>query len=71
MTVFQVQEILQNALQMLPDTSDLDSKLSINTEGMEIDNDLSAEQQAVDPCSPSDRIMCKVIDDMLLSNGLY
>ncbi|XP_011498363.1 PREDICTED: mediator of RNA polymerase II transcription subunit 7 [Ceratosolen solmsi marchali] len=66
-----VQEILQNALQMLPDTSDLDSKLSINIEGMEIDSDLSAEQHAVDPCSQSDRIMCKVIDDMLLSNGLY
>ncbi|XP_016839116.1 mediator of RNA polymerase II transcription subunit 7 [Nasonia vitripennis] len=66
-----VQEILQNALQSLPDTSDLDSKFSVNTEGMEIDNDMSAEQQAVDPCSPSDRIMCKVIDDMLLSNGLY
>ena len=56
---------------MLPDTSDLDSKLSVNTEDMEIDSELSAEQQAIDPCSPSDRIMCKVIDDMLMSNGLY
>ena len=56
---------------MLPDASDLDSKLSINTEGMEIDNDASSEQQTVDPCCPSDRIMCKVIDDMLVSNGLY
>lgn len=62
---------MQNALQMLPDTSDLDSKLSNNAEDMEIDNELSGEQQAVDTCSPSDRIMCKVIDDMLLSNGLY
>jgi mediator of RNA polymerase II transcription subunit 7 len=70
MNFFQVQKILQNALQMLPDTSDFDSKHSVNIEGMEIDSDMNAEQHAVDPCSPSDRIMCKVIDDML-SNGLY
>ncbi|XP_058804521.1 mediator of RNA polymerase II transcription subunit 7 [Phymastichus coffea] len=66
-----VQEILQNALQQLPDTSELETKLSAQTEDMEIDNDSSAEQQAVDPCSPRDRIMCKVIDDMLMLNTLY
>ena len=57
---------------MLPDTSDLDSKLSeVYTESMKIDSELSVEQQATDPCSPSDRVMCKEIDDMLMSNGLY
>ncbi|KAJ8676375.1 hypothetical protein QAD02_012162 [Eretmocerus hayati] len=66
-----VQEILQNALQMLPDTSELDTKLSMSTEGMEMDIDSNAEQSTTDPCSPSDRIMCKVIDDMLLSNNLF
>ncbi|XP_014214834.1 mediator of RNA polymerase II transcription subunit 7 [Copidosoma floridanum] len=66
-----VQVILQTALQSLPDASDLDSKFSVNVEGMEIDSISSAEQQALDPCSSSDRIMCKVIDDMLLSNSLH
>lgn len=68
--LFQVQEILQHALQMLPDT-ELDSKLAINTDAMESVDNLGSEQQSQDPCSPSDRIMCKVIDDMLSSNGLF
>ncbi|XP_077280296.1 mediator complex subunit 7 isoform X2 [Temnothorax americanus] len=55
---------------MLPDT-ELDSKLAINTEAMESVDSLGFEQQSQDPCSPSDRIMCKVIDDMLSSNGLF
>ncbi|KYN15152.1 Mediator of RNA polymerase II transcription subunit 7 [Trachymyrmex cornetzi] len=66
-----VQEILQHALQMLPDTSELDSKLAINTDAMESVDNLGFEQQTQDPCSSSDRIMCKVIDDMLSSNGLF
>lgn len=63
-----VQEILQHALQMLPDTSELDSKLAINTEAMECTDSLNAENQNIDPCSSSDRIMCKMIDDIILSN---
>ncbi|XP_057339635.1 mediator of RNA polymerase II transcription subunit 7 [Microplitis mediator] len=63
-----VQEILQHALQMLPDTSELDCKLSINTETMECSDNLNSEQQNPDPCSPNDRIMCKMIDDMMTSN---
>ncbi|KAG7207833.1 hypothetical protein KM043_009434 [Ampulex compressa] len=66
-----VQEILQHALQMLPDTSELDSKLAINIDAMESVDALGFEQQSPDPCSPSDRIMCKVIDDMIASNGLF
>ncbi|KYN00912.1 Mediator of RNA polymerase II transcription subunit 7 [Cyphomyrmex costatus] len=66
-----VQEILQHALQMLPDTSELDSKLAINTDAIESIDNLGFEQQTQDPCSSSDRIMCKVIDDMLSSNGLF
>ncbi|XP_012229539.1 mediator of RNA polymerase II transcription subunit 7 [Linepithema humile] len=65
-----VQEILQHALQMLPDT-ELDSKLAINTDAMESADNLGLEQQNQDPCSPSDRIMCKAIDDMISSNGLF
>lgn len=55
---------------MLPDT-DLDSKLAINTDALESADNLGFEQQTQDPCSPSDRIMCKVIDDMISSNGLF
>jgi len=65
-----VQEILQHALQMLPDTSDMDCKLSINTEPMETTDDFSSEQQSSDPCSPNDRIMCKIIDETM-TNGLF
>lgn len=66
-----VQEILQHALQMLPDTADLDSKLAINTDAMECIDSMDAEQQASDPCSQSDRIMCKIIDEMTISNGQF
>ncbi|XP_014234892.1 hepatoma-derived growth factor-related protein 2 isoform X2 [Trichogramma pretiosum] len=66
-----VQEIVQNALQSLPDPSESDSKLMVNTEAMEVDNDENTDRRTVDPCSPSDRIMCKEIDDMLLSSGVY
>ncbi|KAG8035444.1 hypothetical protein G9C98_006890 [Cotesia typhae] len=63
-----VQKILQHALQTLPDTSELDCKLSINTETMECSDSLSSEQQNADPCCTNDRIMCKMIDDMMTSN---
>nr|XP_034191214.1 mediator of RNA polymerase II transcription subunit 7 [Osmia lignaria] len=66
-----VQEILQHALQMLPDTSELDSKLAINTDAMESVDHLGSEQHTPDPCSSSDRVMCKVIDDMIATNGLF
>jgi len=56
---------------MLPDTSELDSKLAINTDAMELVDNLGSEQHTQDPCCPSDRIMCKVIDDIISSNGLF
>ncbi|KAH0558064.1 mediator of RNA polymerase II transcription subunit 7 [Cotesia glomerata] len=63
-----VQKILQHALQTLPDTSELDCKLSIKTETMDCSDSLSSEQQNTDPCSTNDRIMCKMIDDIITSN---
>ncbi|XP_063989258.1 mediator of RNA polymerase II transcription subunit 7 [Diachasmimorpha longicaudata] len=66
-----VQEILQHALQMLPDTAELDSKLAINTEAMECSDSLNSDSQNVDPCCPSDRIMCKLIDEMVSSNAAF
>ncbi|XP_011297886.1 mediator of RNA polymerase II transcription subunit 7 [Fopius arisanus] len=65
-----VQEILQHALQMLPDTAELDSKLAINTESMECSDSMNAEHQNTDPCCPSDKIMCKLIDEMT-SNAAF
>lgn len=56
---------------MLPDTSELDSKLAINIDAMESIDTLGAEQQNMDTCSQSDRIMCKTIDDMIASNNLF
>ena len=49
---------------------ELESKISVNTENMEICDDSNNEQQTIDPCCSNDRVMCKVIDEMLLSNGL-
>lgn len=66
-----VQEILQHALQMLPDTSDLDSKLAINTEAMECTDSFNSEQLNSDPCSTNDRIMCMMIDDITTSSGMF
>ncbi|XP_033217794.1 mediator of RNA polymerase II transcription subunit 7 [Belonocnema kinseyi] len=66
-----VQEILNHALQMLPDTSELDSKIGISTDVMEAMDTTGSDQQGFDPCNPEDRIMCNVIDEMLLSNSSY
>ncbi|XP_015513859.1 mediator of RNA polymerase II transcription subunit 7 [Neodiprion lecontei] len=66
-----VQEILQHALQMLPDTSELDSSLAVSTDTMEVMDTLGLEQQATDPCCPRDRMMCNIIDEMTTSNNLY
>lgn len=69
--ISQVQEILNHALQMLPDTTELDSKIGINTDVMEAMDTTGSDQQGFDPCNLEDRIMCNVIDEMLLSNSSY
>ncbi|KAG8230757.1 hypothetical protein J437_LFUL009817 [Ladona fulva] len=57
-----VMEILQQALQMLPDTADLDSKLMVPTEAFE-DMDCSNPDDTVnEACSGLDRLMCDIID---------
>lgn len=65
-----MREILQHALQMLPDTMELDSKLAIHTDGSEAMDTSNSDQQAQDPCSPNDRIMCKIIDEMTTSSSI-
>ena len=62
---------MNHALQMLPDTSELDTKLGINTDAIEAMDTNGSELQETDPCIPEDRIMCNVIDEMLLSNSLF
>ncbi|XP_043468810.1 mediator of RNA polymerase II transcription subunit 7 [Leptopilina heterotoma] len=66
-----VQEILSHALQILPDMSELDSKLGINTDIMESMDTTGSDQNGFDACNVKDRIMCNVIDELLLSNNLY
>ncbi|XP_051155672.1 mediator of RNA polymerase II transcription subunit 7 [Leptopilina boulardi] len=66
-----VQEILSHALQILPDMSELDSKLGINTDIMESMDTTGSDQEGFDSCNIKDRIMCNVIDELLLSNNLY
>lgn len=58
-----VQEILQNALQNLPDTMDMDSKLLVNTESFE-DTNNAVQDVSSDSCHVLDRIMCNIIDNM-------
>lgn len=58
-------------MQILPDMSELDSKLGINTDIMESMDTTGSDQEGFDPCNVKDRIMCNVIDELLLSNNLY
>lgn len=59
-----VQEILQQALQTLPEPMEIDSKLMIETELLVNQEKNSREDPKVDPCYLLDRIMCKIVDNM-------
>lgn len=59
-----VQDILQQAIQNLPEPMELDSKLMVETDLL-VNNDSKAkEDKKNDPCFILDRIMCKVVDNM-------
>lgn len=58
-----VQEILQNALQNLPDPMEMDSTLLTHTESFE-SKDLAVQDVSSDSCHVLDRIMCNIIDNM-------
>lgn len=59
-----VQEILQQALQNLPEPMEIDSKLMTETDLL-VNRDNAAKDEAKnDPCFVLDRIMCKVVDNM-------
>lgn len=59
-----VQEILQQALQNLPEPMELDTKLMIETDLLVNKDSAAKDEAASDPCYILDRIMCKVVDDM-------
>ncbi|GJQ65220.1 MED7 [Trypoxylus dichotomus] len=59
-----VQEILQQALQNLPEPMEIDSKLMIETDLLVNKENFSQDDVNNDPCCILDRIMCKIIDDM-------
>lgn len=57
-------DILQQAIQNLPEPMELDSKLIIETDLlMSQDNKDNADSNA-DPCYILDRIMCNIVDNM-------
>lgn len=59
-----VQDILQGALQHLPDQNEIDSKFLVPTEILEHMDTSQSESANADPCYELDRIMCNVIDNM-------
>ncbi|KAF4523883.1 hypothetical protein B566_EDAN010201 [Ephemera danica] len=57
-----VMEILQGALQTLPDTADLDSSLLVSMEGTDDTQAANADDASGDACTGLDRLMCEIID---------
>lgn len=63
----QANEILQQALENLPD-SELDSKILANTDVLdESDVEKPEESDKYDGCTPEDRLMCQILDSMELN----
>ncbi|XP_017783782.1 PREDICTED: mediator of RNA polymerase II transcription subunit 7 [Nicrophorus vespilloides] len=59
-----VQEILQQAIQNLPEPMEVDSKLFIDTNHLNSSDNPSKSDANGDPCDILDRIMCNVVDSM-------
>ncbi|KAF5301988.1 hypothetical protein FQR65_LT19150 [Abscondita terminalis] len=59
-----VHEILQQALQNLPEAMEVDSKLLVETDLLVNKDNLLQDNGKSDPCYILDRIMCKVVDNM-------
>ncbi|CAG2061855.1 unnamed protein product [Timema podura] len=59
-----VMEILQQALQMLPESSESDSKLLIPTELFENLDAANQDEASTDSCNALDRLMCDIVDAM-------
>lgn len=59
-----VHDILQNALQSLPDQMETDSKFIMPTEVLEQLENQQSDGANTDPCYELDRMMCNIIDNM-------
>lgn len=59
-----VMDILQQALQSLPDTSDMDSKLMVSCEALEDLDSSNVDDANSDSCYIIDKIMCDIVDAM-------
>ncbi|RZC40695.1 mediator of RNA polymerase II transcription subunit 7 [Asbolus verrucosus] len=59
-----VMEILQQAIQNLPEPMEVDSKLLIETDLLVSQEKAAKEDNKPDPCFILDRIMCKIVDNM-------
>lgn len=57
-------EILQQALQMLPDPSETDSKLLIPTELFDCMDAANQDESTTESCNALDRLMCEIVDAM-------
>jgi len=55
-------EILQQALQMLPDPSETDSKLLIPTELFDCMDTANQNESSSESCNALDRLMCEIVD---------
>ncbi|KOB78560.1 Cofactor required for Sp1 transcriptional activation subunit [Operophtera brumata] len=59
-----VQDILQNALQSLPDQNEIESNFKVPIEILEQMDTSINDSSNSDPCYELDRIMCNVVDNM-------
>jgi len=57
-----VMQILHQALQMLPDPSETDSKLLIPTELFHCMDTANQNESASESCNALDRLMCEIVD---------
>lgn len=57
-------EILHQALQMLPDNNETDSKLFVPTELFENMDSSNQDDAGNESCNPLDRLMCEIVDAM-------
>lgn len=55
-------EILQQALQILPDPSETDSNLLIPTELFDCMDTANQDESAGESCNALDRLMCEIVD---------
>lgn len=59
-----MREILQQAIQNLPEPMDVDSKVMIETDLLMKQDKIDKNDSNSDPCDIRDRIMCSIVDNM-------